>query len=98
MNNKYILENNYDISHTIETSSQSSTVRVTDEKFTPMQITFRLSASLLYLFQSFLCCSIHFEFKDIDVILHLQRTIHPSVALAVLAMDGGAIYAYQSKQ
>lgn len=34
MNNKYILENNYDISHTIETSSQSSTVRVTDEKFT----------------------------------------------------------------
>ena len=41
MNNKYILENNYDISHTIETSSQSSTVRVTDEKFTPMQITFR---------------------------------------------------------
>ena len=44
MKKKYILENNYDISHTIETSSQSSTVRVTDEKFTPMQITFRLSA------------------------------------------------------
>ena len=44
MNNKYILENNYDISHTIETSSQSSTVRVTDEKFTPIQTTFRLSA------------------------------------------------------
>lgn len=70
MNNKYILENNYDISHTIETSSQSSTVRVTDEKFTPMQITFsfvcqiRLGvASLLYLFQSFLCCSIHLNSK-----------------------------------
>ena len=44
MNNKYILENNYDISQTIETSSQYYTVLVKDEKYTKMQITFRLSA------------------------------------------------------